>query len=400
MIFGVFSLSLIFYKKNDENIENYKYLNIVFIIFLTLITFEFLSISLPLNLVDFYHEGEWLGPAKNYLITGKIWSGAYFVHGAFFDVFNPVIAWKIFGKETIGSSRLFIFVLIFFTKVLSLILTFKIAQFIKSDETTKIVYFALISISILFLSEYQFGVSRSYIRYTDLPILVFLIFSAEIILRKNKNHYGFLIGLISSISLVFTVDRGVYVNILILFLLAYFLLRKEFQIVIFILLGLFLSWALLYILIGSKEFGFFLKNTYQFGVLFKDFLNSFIYPTPFIPGTGCGLASATCSGNLRATKGILIVIISGLLTIYSLLVKNENKDYSLIFYFFIIFLFALLTYKNALGRSDSAHIRYSMSFSIFLICLIFFKNISFKISQKLNSYNVGLIFVVSLSVIL
>jgi len=202
LIFGVFSLSLIFYKKNDENIENYKYLNIVFIIFLTLITFEFLSISLPLNLVDFYHEGEWLGPAKNYLITGKIWSGAYFVHGAFFDVFNPVIAWKIFGKETIGSSRLFIFVLIFFTKVLSLILTFKIAQFIKSDETTKIVYFALISISILFLSEYQFGHSRSYIRYTDLPILVFLIFSAEIILRKNKNHYGFLIGLISSISLV------------------------------------------------------------------------------------------------------------------------------------------------------------------------------------------------------
>jgi hypothetical protein len=412
LIFGVFSLSLIFYKKNlntfneiiffkknDENIENYKYLNIVFIIFLTLITFEFLSISLPLNLVDFYHEGEWLGPAKNYLITGKIWSGAYFIHGAFFDVFNPVIAWKIFGKETIGSSRLFIFVLIFFTKVLSLILTFKIAKFIKSNETTKIVYFALISTSILFLSEYQFGHSRSYIRYTDLPILVFLIFSMEIILRKNKNYYGFLIGLISSISLVFTVDRGIYVNILILFLLAYFLLRKEFQIVILILLGLFLSWALLYILIGSKEFSFFLKNTYQH-VLFKDFLGSFIYPTPFIPGTGCGLASATCSGNLRATKGILIVIISGLLTIYSLLVKNENKDYSLIFYFFIIFLFALLTYKNALGRSDSAHIRYSMSFSIFLVCLIFFKNISFKISQKLNSYNVGLISVVSLSVIL
>ena len=333
------------------------------------------------------------------MITGKIWSGAYFIHGAFFDVFNPVIAWKIFGKETIGSSRLFIFVLIFFTKVLSLILTFKIAKFIKSNETTKIVYFALISTSILFLSEYQFGHSRSYIRYTDLPILVFLIFSMEIILRKNKNYYGFLIGLISSISLVFTVDRGIYVNILILFLLAYFLLRKEFQIVILILLGLFLSWALLYILIGSKEFGFFLKNTYQH-VLFKDFLGSFIYPTPFIPGTGCGLASATCSGNLRATKGILIVIISGLLTIYSLLVKNENKDYSLIFYFFIIFLFALLTYKNALGRSDSAHIRYSMSFSIFLVCLIFFKNISFKISQKLNSYNVGLISVVSLSVIL
>ena len=75
--------------------------------------------SFPLGLLDFYHEGEWLSPAKNYLLTGEIWSGAYFIHGGFFDVFNPVIAWKIFGNETIGSSRLFILILIYFTKVFS-----------------------------------------------------------------------------------------------------------------------------------------------------------------------------------------------------------------------------------------------------------------------------------------
>ena len=413
LIFGTFFLSLIFYKKNlstfneiiffkkkEDSIENYKHLNIVFLIFFILITLEFLSISFPFNLLDFYHEGEWLGPAKNYLINGTIWSGAYFIHGGFFDVFNPVIAWKIFGQETIGSSRLFIFILIFFTKVFSLILTFKIAKSIKSDETTKIVYFTLIAITILALSEYQFGHSRSYIRYTDLPILIFLIFSIEIILKKNKNHYGFLIGFISSISLVFALDRGIYVNVLILFLLAYFLLRKEFQIVLLILFGVFLSWAILYVSIGSKEFSFFLKNSYQHGFLFKGFIDSYIYPTPFLPGTGCGLANVNCADNLRATKGILTVVISGLLIIYSLLVTNEKKDHSLIFYFFVIFLFALLTYKNALGRSDSTHIRYSMSFSIFLICLILFKNISFKISQKLNSNNLGLIFVSSLSIIL
>jgi hypothetical protein len=413
LVFGTFFLSLIFYKRNlnnfneifffkkkKESIENYKYLNITFLIFLTLITFEFLSISFPLNLLDFYHEGEWLSPAKNYLLTGKIWSGAYFVHGGFFDVFNPVIAWKIFGNETIGSSRLFIFILIYFTKVFSLVLTFKIAKLIKSNEITKIIYFALIAISILALSEYQFGHSRSYIRYTDLPILIFSIFSMEIILKSNKNHYGFLIGLISSISIVFSVDRGIYINVIILFLLVYFLLRKEFQIVIFILLGLFLSWAIFYIIIGSKEFSYFLKNSYQYAILFKGFMDSYIYPTPFIPGTGCGLAEANCFQNLRATKGILTIIISGLLIIYSLLIKNEKKDYSLVFYFFIIFLFALLTYKNALGRSDAAHIRHSMSFSIFLICLIFFKNISFKISQKLNFHNINLIFVTGLSVIL
>ena len=71
-------------KTREESIKNYKYLNIVFFIFLTLITLEFLSIPYPQNLLDFYHEGEWLSPAKNYLITGKIWSGTYFVHGGFF----------------------------------------------------------------------------------------------------------------------------------------------------------------------------------------------------------------------------------------------------------------------------------------------------------------------------
>jgi hypothetical protein len=413
LIFGTFYLSLFFYKKKlntikeilffkkkEESIENYKYLNTAFVIFLTLITFEFLSISLPLNLLDFYHEGEWLSPAKNYLITGKIWSGAYFIHGGFFDVFNPVIAWKIFGNETIGSSRLFIFILIFFTKILSLILTFKIARLLKSNGITKIIYFALIAASILFLIEYQFGHSRSYIRYTDLPILIFLIFSMEIILKKNKNLYGFLIGLISSFSLVFALDRGIYVNLLILFLLAYFLLRKEFKIVALILLGLFSSWLILYILIGPKEFILFLKNSYQYGILFKGLMDSYIYPTPFIPETGCGLANANCAGSFRATKGIITVVTSGLLIIYSLFVKKDEKDQALIFYFFIIFLFALLTYKNALGLSDAVHIRYSMSFSIFLICLIFFKNISFKISQQFKSYNASLALVTSLSIVL
>ena len=282
----------------------------------------------------------------------------------------------------------------------SLILTFKIARLLKSNEITKIIYFALIASLILFLIEYQFGHSRSYIRYTDLPILIFLIFSMEIILKKNKNLYGFLIGLISSFSLVFALDRGIYVNLLILFLLAYFLLRKEFKIVALILLGLFSSWLILYILIGPKEFSFFLKNSYQYGVLFKGLMDSYIYPTPFIPETGCGLANANCSGSFRATKGIITVVTSGLLIIYSLFVKKDEKDQALIFYFFIIFLFALLTYKNALGLSDAAHIRYSMSFSIFLICLIFFKNISFKISQQFKSYNAGLALVTSLSIIL
>ena len=70
--------------------------------------------SYPLNEIDFFHEGERLTPAKNYVLNGKMWSGVFFNHGAFTDLFGTVIAWKIFGNETIGSHRLFILILIFF----------------------------------------------------------------------------------------------------------------------------------------------------------------------------------------------------------------------------------------------------------------------------------------------
>ena len=107
LVFGTFFLSLIFYKKNmntfneiiffekkKKTIENYKYLNVVFLVFLTFVTFEFLSMSYPLNEIDFFHEGERLSPAKNYLLNGKIWSGSLFIHGAFIDLFEPIIGWK------------------------------------------------------------------------------------------------------------------------------------------------------------------------------------------------------------------------------------------------------------------------------------------------------------------
>ena len=83
LVFSTFTLSLICYKKNlntfkeiiffkkrEDDYKNYNYLNLVFVIFFIFITFEFLSMPYPLNEIDFFHEGERLGPAKNYLLNG------------------------------------------------------------------------------------------------------------------------------------------------------------------------------------------------------------------------------------------------------------------------------------------------------------------------------------------
>jgi len=400
LIFLTFGLSLIYYKKNlnsfkeiiffekrKDEYERYNYLNLIFIIFIVFVTFEFLSMSYPLVEIDFFHEGERLGPAKNFLINGKIWSGSLFIHGAFTDLFGPVAGWKIFGKETIGAYRLFLLILTFFTKLVLLILTFKISKLIKSDENTKIVYFALISITILQLTEYAFGNAGRYINYRELPVLFFLIFSIEAVLKKNKNFYGFLIGILSSLSVMFLVDRGIYINVVIIFLLFYFLIRKEFKIASIIFCGSILSWIVIYFAIGSNEFNFFAKDTLHY-LSIKGFLDSYIYPTPFI------------AGEFFSTRGIILVVVAGLLTIYSLLIKNNKQDNSVIFYFFIIFLFSVLTYKNALGRVDVNHVRYSTSYSIVLIALIIWRSISYTIAEKLKFYNISPKFVVIFASIL
>jgi hypothetical protein len=391
LVFGTFTLSLIFLKKNlntfseiiffnreipDNN--NQKHLNIIFLVFSFFLVIEFLSISFPLKELDFLHEGERLSPAKNYLINNKIWSGSLFIHGLFIDLFEPIVGWKFFGNETIGAYRLFLLILIFFSKIVSLFLCFKIAKLINADQITKIIYFTLISIAILLMIQYIFAGSGRYLNHRELPILFFLIFSIDIIFKKKKILYPFLIGALSSLSIFFILDRGIYVNLLTLFLLAYCLLRKELKVVSFIISGVILTWSFIYFSIGEKEFNSFFQDTMHY-LSIKDFLDAYIYPTPFI------------AEKFFVTKGILLIIFSGLLAIYGLIVKNKDDKNSLNFYFFIIFLFGLLIYNNALGRVDPDHIRYSSSISIFLICLIIFKKISFIINKKLILRNLNFI---------
>ena len=318
---GTFFLSIIYYKKNLNNFrdiffferkkyifENNQNLNIIFTLFLFFIILEFLSMSFPLNEIDFFHEGERLSPAKNFLLNGKIWSGALFIHNAFVDLFAPVIGWSIFGKETIGSYRLFILILILFTKFVLLILSYKISVVSNLDKNTRIIYFCLIAVTTLQLTEYTFGNAGRYVSYRELPILLFLIFSLEVVLKQNKNHYAFLIGLLSSSSIIFLIDRGIYTNVLIVFLLLFFLLRKDLSLVISIILGMILSWIVLYWLVGANEFNSLIKDTFHY-LSIKGFVDSYIYPAPFI------------EGKFFTTKGIILVTTSGLLTIYNLLIK-------------------------------------------------------------------------------
>ena len=66
----------------------------------------FLSKDLLPSKLDMFHEGERLTPAYNYLKTGLLWKGSYFIHGVLQDPLITFLGWKFFGLNTIGASRI------------------------------------------------------------------------------------------------------------------------------------------------------------------------------------------------------------------------------------------------------------------------------------------------------
>ena len=64
-------------------------------------------------------------------------------------------------------------------------------------------------------------------------------------------------------------------------------------------------------------------------------------------------------------------------------IKNEFS-----FFLILCFFISLIVYKNALGRSDAAHIRYSLGFNHFLItiCLLNIVLSKIKLEKKLNKF--------------
>jgi hypothetical protein len=66
----------------------------------------FLSRPFAPRPLDFFHNGEWLAPAWNYVAGRGLWRGSYFLHGAFYDPLATAFGWWVFGQQTIGACLL------------------------------------------------------------------------------------------------------------------------------------------------------------------------------------------------------------------------------------------------------------------------------------------------------
>ena len=358
---------------NSTGIENKKILNFFLYLILFLIVLNFLSLdfnnSYYTSNLDFYHEGVILTPSKNFSLTNGLWTSTFIEYGLFGN-FHPIIVWKLFNYETIGSLRFFEILILLFNNIILVLISKKISENLDLDKITKVFYFVFLSITAISFVDYKY--SHTDITAKFFLILLFLyVFFHSISSKRNFININFFIGLFSAISFFWYIDVGAYINIFTSLLIIYLILGKEYKKIAFILFGALSGWIFFFILIPTNEILVFFENTKS---IFSTvgYIDGLIYPTPFI------------SGDVRSTRALLLIIITGIL----LIIFNFNKNISAksetkIFFSFLYFM-NILIFGSAIVRADSPHIKSSSGLLLFLfssVLLYFF----LKIFKSLKS---------------
>lgn len=356
--FITFENSNIEYKTNIN-----KTIHIFYFFFIIYILIEFLSNELPLAKLDYLHDGDYLTAAKNYSITNKIWISSFSPHGASMILY-PNIMWKIFDTESIGAYRLLTSFLIIIVKILSIHFVYLLTKIVFLNNSYKSIFFIIFSLIILSMSN--FGIlDRSYdlISFRDLYLFLFLIVSFNIVALKKCNYFNvFLISIIPSITILLHTDIGIYLYFSLLFYFLYFFLSNDNKKSLFIIFIISSFWLFSLILFGADELSVFITNVISISSSIG-FTHGLVYPDPFFDIGELKHAS-------RATKGLLLQIIAGLIIIYKVLINNHNIKKDNKFFFILVFLLSFIFYHTALVRSDSYHIR--MSCDLPIIIIIFF----------------------------
>ena len=232
---------LIFYYQIYEkifynNIKNiiFKYENIVsespfrlkvfLFISLNLIIIEFFFIDFKdLNYqIDIFHEGLWLTPSNNANIKNEFWQSSYILRG-YVGNFFPYLLWNFFNIETIGITRFFSFFATLLNKIFLLLIAYRISSSVNFNTNLKIIFYLILSLTFLTFTSYM---SPIFLQRSIL-LLIFMFLIMNFLILKNKKNLNFILnGLLSSASMFWYIDIGIYINSVV-FLCLIFLLIKE-----------------------------------------------------------------------------------------------------------------------------------------------------------------------------
>ena len=392
LIFIIFPI-LIFFSQIFFNKEKFKYfiLNLndnssiklqknylilfLFTLFLLLLILEFLSVQFQLHNLDLMHEGQQLSSALKNSQDGSLWSGSYITTGLFYETLSSKIIWSLFEAETIGLKRITDIFLIFLLKVLLIVLSLKITNFLKLQNFYKNIFF--ISITMIFLSIIDYNIaSVDHLVSREIPIILSLIFIAIFFQSKKVSRtILFIFGFLSIATLFWGIDRGLVLNLIIISFLLFFLIRKNYRESIFLFSAILFWWFVFYLILGD-EFNFFISNTISI-YTYISYIYGIIHPTPF----------GDHPDSYRATKTLLSIILISILTINLFFI--DNKKYHSRFKFFLVFLcfVSIFSYAYVVGRSDGPHIKHIFGYPIIFLSIFSLYFLLFFLDKRVKIFN-------------
>jgi len=362
---------ILFYKKNILNSEENKLSNHILILLILLIFLEFLSIDflkIHKNL-DSFHDGVYLSASNNFFLKKGLWSSSFVEYGLL--NFDSVFIWSIFNIKTIGSAKFLKYIYLLLNKVILVFILYKVSQNLFRNKNYQSIFFLIVSLfSISLVNYFQFEASEFPSRLFIMLLFQFLFLK---ILTDNRSSFvmPLILGLMSPFSILWSLDMGIFINLLLFFKLIFFFIRNDLKIFKFIIIGLFCSYTTLIYLLGYHEIEK-LIETFYFMFTNNEQAGGLIYPTPFL------------SGESRFTKTLLMYILSGVLLILLCLKKDFKISSSIKIFFISLFLSSLLVFKQALTRSDAAHIKAASGISYLLIFSIILFFIFYYLSKNKN----------------
>lgn len=374
--FIFFKNNFLILEKNSSNFYTNKDLSKISFIFFIFLFVEFLSLDFKkfISEIDMFHEGLWLTASSNKIYTNEFWKSSYIGRGLFGNFYN-YFAWKIFDTNTVGISRYIPLIFTLLNKLILILIAKSLIEKTNSDKIIKNFFFIILGFLVIDLFDYDIT-AGSYFRLFLLLVLTLLLLKYFETFEKTSFSI-FVIGLLSSISLFWFIDIGFFVNFIILFLFIFLFLNKLYTNITLLTVSIILGWTIFYINLGKIEFIEFIINTYNI-IETIEYIQGLIYPTPFF------------SKDTRSTKALLIILLTGLLIINILINKKNKNSFNLKLSLIFLFLISCVSFKIALSRSDTVHIKAGLLLSHIPFYFILIKYLieNYKIINYLKRTNI------------
>ena len=113
------------------------------------------------------------------------------------------------------------------------------------EEKSKIIFFTLLSISFLYFTSYgePVFIVRAFL------LLVFILFLLNSFSTQRFNKiYLILIGLLSSLSMFWYIDIGIYINLVTFIFAIFFFIRSEFKSFFYLISSVIMGWIIIFFL--------------------------------------------------------------------------------------------------------------------------------------------------------